>query len=132
MPFQTEDLLLLQAALIGLQRVKADIDGKMADIRQRLGIEPAAGAPTPKKARRKKRRLSAEGRANIIAALKKRWAMRRKEEAQAASKAVPKRKAKPAPKAKAPAKAAPEKASVRVKRTPPRKTVAPGPSARVA
>jgi hypothetical protein len=86
--------MLLQAALIGLQHMKADIDGKMADIRQRLGIEPAAGERTPKKARRKKRRLSAQGRANIIAPLKKRWAMRRKEEeARAAAKAASRRKA---------------------------------------
>jgi hypothetical protein len=38
MPLQTEDPLLLHAALIGLQHMKADIEGKMADIRQRLGI----------------------------------------------------------------------------------------------
>jgi len=63
--------------------MKADIEGKMADIRQRLGIEPAAGEPAPKKARRKKLRLSAEGRANIVAALKKRWAERRKAEQRA-------------------------------------------------
>jgi hypothetical protein len=54
-----------------------------------------AAGPAPKKAPRKKRKLSAAGRANIIAALKKRWAMRRNEEAQAqaAVKGGPRRKA---------------------------------------
>lgn len=121
MPLQTTDPLLLQAALIGLRQMKADIDGKMSDIRQRLGVDPAAEEPTSKKAPRKKRKrkLSAAGRANIIAALKKRWAERRKEQERA--------------KAKPPAKAAPKKAGVQVKRTParkpaPRKTGKPEPA----
>jgi hypothetical protein len=107
MPNRISDPLLLQAALIGLRQMKANVDGKMSDIRQRLGMaaEPDDGRPAPKKALRKKRRLSAAGRANIIAALKKRWAERRKEEEQA--------KAKPAPKVRAPAKSASQKARVR-------------------
>lgn len=98
--------------------MKAGIDGKISDIRRQLGTgeEAVAGEPAPKKARRKKRRLSAEGRANIIAALKKRWAEKHKEAEQA--------KAKPAPKAKAPAKPAAKKASVKAKRTPARKVAA--------
>ena len=98
--------------------MKANVDAGMSDIRKRLGmaVEPDAGQPAPKKARRKKRRLSAAGRANIIAALKKRWAERRKAEEQA--------KAKPTAKVRTPAKAASQKASVKVKRTPARKTAA--------
>lgn len=106
---QNSDPLLLQAALIGLQQMKAGIDGKISDIRRQLGTakEVGAGEPAPKKAGRKKRRLSAEGRANIIAALKKRWAEKHKEAEQA--------------KAKTPAKSAARKASVKAKRTPAKK-----------
>lgn len=108
---QNSDPLLLQAALIGLQQMKAGIDGKISDIRRQLGTgkkaEAGAGEPAPKKAGRKKRRLSAEGRANIIAALKKRWAQKHKEAQQA--------------KAKAPAKSAAKKAGVKAKRAPAKK-----------
>jgi hypothetical protein len=118
MPDRISDPLLLQAALIGLQQMKANVDAKMSDVRRRLGmaVEPDEGQPAPKKPLRKKRRLSAAGRANIIAALKKRWAERRKEEEQA--------KAKLAPKVRASAKSAPQKASVKVKRTPAKKAAA--------
>src|ERR1035441_10659123 len=95
---QNSDPLLLQAALIGLQQMKAGIDGKISDIRRQLGTgkEAGAGEPAPKKAGRKKRRLSAEGRANIIAALKKRWAQKHKEAQQAKAKAPAKSAAKKA------------------------------------
>jgi hypothetical protein len=87
MPNQIDDPLLIKAALIGLQQMKADIDSKMSDLQQRLGIGTnTSDGPTPGKAPRKRRRLSAAGRANIVAALKKRWAARRKEEAKPARK----------------------------------------------
>jgi hypothetical protein len=126
MPNQISDPLLLRAALIGLQQMKADIDGKMSDLRQRLGIGTDIAGPTPRKVARKVRRLSAAGRAHIIAALKKRWAARREEQAQAQAPAKPatRRRAKPAPKAKAPTQAAPKKASVKAKAAPARKAAA--------
>jgi hypothetical protein len=90
--------------------MKAGIDGKISDLRRQLGTgkeaEAGAGEPAPRKAGRKKRRLSAEGRANIIAALKKRWAEKHKEAEQAKAK---------------PAKSAAKKASVKAKRTPAKK-----------
>ena len=55
----------------------------------------AASKGSPAKAGRRKRHLSAEGRANIIAAIKKRWAAKRAAEGKAATKSTPKkRKAK--------------------------------------
>jgi len=93
----------------------------MSDLRRQLGVEAEAGdaQPVPKKAARKKRKLSAAGRANIIAAVKKRWAELHKQQEQAriAPKAAPKRKAKSA-KANPPAKPAKRKAAVKAKSAP--------------
>jgi hypothetical protein len=106
--------------------MKADIEVRMSDLKQRLGIGAGTAASLkPRKAGPKRRRLSAAGRANIVAALMKRWAARRKEQshvqAQAAAKAATRRKAKPAPKPKVLAKAAPKKSIVKAKRPPARK-----------
>jgi hypothetical protein len=129
MPDQITDPLLLQAALIGLQQMKTDLDGKMSDLRRRLGMTAEAGnaQPSPKKAARKKRRLSAAGRANIVAALKKRWAKLHKQQEQAriAPKAAPKREATSAT-AKTLAKRAAKKAGAAVKRAPGRSGAAKG------
>ena len=83
------DPLLLQAALIGLRQMHAGYELRIAELRRAIGTGPAP-ENKPKQARKRKRTLSAEGRANIVAALKKRWANRHKEEAQAQAKPNPK------------------------------------------
>ena len=83
---------ILAAALAGLEVQRARIDGQIAEVRALMGRRgpgrpPAAArsvsaaTPAPKKKRRK---LSPEGRARIIAATKKRWAAIRKQKAASA------------------------------------------------
>ena len=63
---------LLEYALIGFEARRAEIKQKIADIRGRLGGSQDAVPP------RKRRILSPEGRARIIAATKRRWAKARR------------------------------------------------------
>jgi hypothetical protein len=74
---------LLQAALVGYQRRLAEIDAHMADLRARVSGRAQQLAPRETESRPKKRRLSPEGRARIVAATKKRWAALRKAKALA-------------------------------------------------
>ena len=68
------DTSILEPALIGFQHMRDKIEEAISDIRQRLKA-PAPLLPTLKApARRKRRKMSAAARANIRAALKKRWA----------------------------------------------------------
>ena len=78
------DTDLLAAALVGYQRRLTEIDVRMADLRQRIAAHSPAPSVKPTAApAKKKRRLSPEGRARIIAATKKRWAAVRKAKAAA-------------------------------------------------
>jgi hypothetical protein len=78
----SHDTDLLAAALVGYQRRITEIDARMADLRQRIAAaSPAPSAKPAAAPARKKRRLSPEGRARIIAATKKRWAAVRKAKA---------------------------------------------------
>jgi hypothetical protein len=65
------DTSLLEAALIGYEQMKRDVEEKLVSIRNRLGFGGAAGAPTSK------RTMSAGARKKIAAAQKKRWALAR-------------------------------------------------------
>src|SRR6516225_11716484 len=87
-----QDSEFLAAALIGYQQRRAEIDGKIAELRQRLGGRwasvPAASSdgmrPAPK------RSMSAAGRKRIAAAQRKRWkAFHRAQEPTPAEKAAP-------------------------------------------
>jgi hypothetical protein len=74
------DPAILEAALVGLELQKAEIDGKMAEIRQRLGDkrnDASAAAATESVVRRRKP-MSAAARKRIGAATRKRWAALRK------------------------------------------------------
>jgi hypothetical protein len=78
----SHDAEFLAAALAGYQCKLEEIQARMAEIKAQL-----SGASSPAKAAgpaKKKRRLSPEGRARIIAATKKRWAAVRKAKAAAA------------------------------------------------
>ena len=68
---------LLQHALLGFEARRQEIDRQIKELRQRLDGPPEA--PQPKPGRRRRRHLSPEGRANIIAATKRRWAKVRRE-----------------------------------------------------
>jgi hypothetical protein len=73
------DADLLSAALVGYQQKLQEIDGRMADLRQRLGgpstvPAPVTGAP--------KRIISPAARRRMAAAQRKRWAVARKTKAE--------------------------------------------------
>jgi hypothetical protein len=63
---------LLEHALVGYEARRAEVEQKIAEIRLRLRGNQAAEAP------RRRRVLSPEGRARIIAATKRRWAKARR------------------------------------------------------
>jgi hypothetical protein len=76
------DNSILEAALIGLEQQKSQIDAKMAEIRRRLRTGGAAAkseAAAP--AARAKRVLSPAARKRIAEATKKRWALYRAQKA---------------------------------------------------
>lgn len=86
------DPSILEAALIGLEHQKSEIEAKTAEIRRRLRGLPAASEAGAPRQRGAKRRLSAAARKRIAKATKKRWAEYRAKKAAAAAK-KPARKA---------------------------------------
>jgi hypothetical protein len=80
------DTTTLEAALVGLELKRTEIDGLISKIKKQLGgrnssPSAAAIALAPAKAQpgtRKKRVLSAEARKRIAAAQRRRWAEHRK------------------------------------------------------
>lgn len=68
-----QDVELLEAALIGFQHRRNEVEQKIAELRHQVGGHPASSAPTPA-ASTKGRRLSAAARQRIALAQKKRWA----------------------------------------------------------
>ena len=76
-----------------LEQQREAIDRAISALREIEGSGPnrAASTISPTKTHGRKRHLSAEGRANIIAAIKKRWAAKRAAEATAAKKSAPKK-----------------------------------------
>lgn len=69
---------LLEAALIGFEQMKKDVEQKMAAIRKRLGVQPSAGTSDG----RARRTLSASARRRIAAAQRKRWALLKAKQAK--------------------------------------------------
>ncbi len=70
------DPMVLEAALVGLQHQRAEIEAKMAEIRRVLGSRAASpvSASVTTTPPRAKRQLSAAARKRIAEAQKKRWA----------------------------------------------------------
>ena len=76
----TEDLTMLQMALVGFQLEKDKIDAKISEIQSLLKGKKVSVAPAEKTSSGK-RVLSPEARKRIAAAQKKRWAEHRKAKA---------------------------------------------------
>jgi hypothetical protein len=82
------DTTTLEAALVGLELKRNEIDGLISKIKKQLGGKSSASAapsaPAPKSAggTRKRRVLSADARKRIAAAQKRRWAEHRKSQAK--------------------------------------------------
>jgi hypothetical protein len=78
---RTEDTSFLEAALAGYQQELARITAAIADLQKRLGKRGGGGFPGPftkTPTARKQHRISAEGRARIAEAQRKRWAAAKK------------------------------------------------------
>jgi hypothetical protein len=73
-----EDPGILQAALLGYQQQLEVINAKIAELKRRLGGRGAAPSGVVARPPQKKHRISAEGRARIAAAQRKRWAAAKK------------------------------------------------------
>jgi hypothetical protein len=74
-----QDTSLLEAALVGYQHQRETITAAIADLQKRVGNVGAGGVPAPAgRTPRKKHRISAEGRARIAAAQRRRWAAAKK------------------------------------------------------
>lgn len=84
------DTTTLEAALVGLELKRNEIDGLISKIKKQLGGRSSStlsvnGAPAPARSSggpRKRRALSAEARKRIAAAQKRRWAEHRKTQAK--------------------------------------------------
>jgi len=77
----TYNASLLEAALIGYQKRRAEIDAAITALEGRLGMRGKGDVPGPFVAapRRKRRKLSAAARKRIAEAQRKRWAAYRKQ-----------------------------------------------------
>ena len=81
----TDDLVMLQMALVGYQVERQKIDEKISEIEARLkGKGLALPGNASKSVNARKRVLSAAARRRIAAAQKKRWAAHRRQAALAA------------------------------------------------
>ena len=70
---------LLQYALIGYQQRRDEVDAAMRDIRGRIDLAATDHHVTSRSAALRRRQLSPEGRAAIVAGVKRRWARLRRE-----------------------------------------------------
>jgi hypothetical protein len=74
------DNTLLEAALLGYQAEQKRIQAAIADLQKRIGGGKSTVTTKSPPVARKKHRISAEGRARIAAAQRKRWAASKKED----------------------------------------------------
>src|SRR5689334_11695439 len=82
------DRTLLEAALLGYQRQRDDIEAKIAEIQKHIGTRSGA-APEPAG---EKRTMNAAARQRIAEAQKKRWAEYKKSHGTSSAKEKPKRR----------------------------------------
>ena len=69
---RTADTSLLEAALIGFQQIRRNVEEKIADIRRQLGS--GNGTPSSASGQTGRRPLSPSARRRMAAAQRKRWA----------------------------------------------------------
>jgi hypothetical protein len=85
---------IINAAIVGFEQQKVQIDAQIAALRAMLPSGIPAAAITPDGSPRRRRKLSAAARARIAEAQRKRWAEAKKRSEPPALAAVPKRKRK--------------------------------------
>ena len=74
MPTQQLTPEIITAAIQGFEVQKQHIDSKIAELRAMLSGGPTEPTVTPEPTKRKRRKISAAGRARIAEAQRKRWA----------------------------------------------------------
>jgi hypothetical protein len=94
---QPKDNTLLEMAIVGYQSQLEGISAKIADIKAQLGQSgpgrpKAAATGTDHAGPQKRRTISKAGRARIAAAQRARWAAQKKQQAQPAQPAKPKKR----------------------------------------
>jgi len=90
MPKQRLDRSILEAAILGFESQKKQIDARIGVLRQMLSGGSPEVAATPEPGKRKRRKMSAAGRKAIAEAQRKRWA-----EAKKATEPAPQKAPKP-------------------------------------
>jgi cell division septum initiation protein DivIVA len=92
-----QDTELLEAALVGFQHRRDQIEQKIAELRSQIGgspvSRPAPAAAAPGASAPKKRTMSAAARRRIALAQKKRWAAYKAEHGTKATAPKPKKRA---------------------------------------
>ena len=83
----------LQDVIARLESQRASIERALSALREVDGLStaPAAAAPGPPVKAKRKGRLSPDGRARLVAALKKRWAAKKAQAASPAKRGRPKK-----------------------------------------
>jgi hypothetical protein len=80
------------AAILGFEEQKRHIDSQISELRAMMPGRGAEAASTPEAPKRKRRKMSAAGRARIAEAQRKRWAASRKTPQPLIPEAAPKPK----------------------------------------
>jgi len=124
---------ILEAALIGLRHLHAEIVSKVAELRRKLGIRAPgpASKPATETPVRAKRKMNAAARKRIGAATRKRWAEYRAKKEAAAKESKRPTKKKAVRKATTPKPALVKKSSAKkpaAKKTPKAPVATPAPS----
>ncbi|MGA9104347.1 MAG: hypothetical protein WB359_03380 [Bryobacteraceae bacterium] len=68
---------IISAAILGFEEQKRQIDSTIIELKAMLSTGPAETAATPLAPKRKRRKMSAAGRAPIAEAQRKRWALKK-------------------------------------------------------
>jgi hypothetical protein len=83
---------IIAAAILGFEEQKRHIDSQIGELRATLPGRSTEAASTPEAPKRKRRKISAAGRARIAEAQRQRWAASRKPSQPAAPQESPKPK----------------------------------------
>jgi hypothetical protein len=124
MPTQKLTAEIINAAILGFEQQKRQIDTKIAELRAMLPGGTTQTAATPEPTKRKRRKMSAAGRKAISEATKRRWAAFHAAQ-QASEQPAPKKAARKSAKKTASKKAAVKQAvtkKVAVKKSAAKKT----------
>lgn len=99
MPINRLDRSIVEAAILGFESRKKELDNQIADLRQMLNGGLTSSVALAETAPRKRRKMSASGRKAIAEAQRKRWAASKGKSEPVTTTSKPKRKLSEAGKA---------------------------------